>query len=135
MLAGAFAVQTISLQVTHLDDDDTLRLSLKNQLIEVAQFLADSEGSKQRHSGEQSVENDDSEDLCSLLIEGALNLAIAAPRSQDVFLEFSELLAHLAQIWTSLLPASRFLVQALSEELPIHDAQHFWPLLVRLRAQ
>jgi len=133
LATGNFAIMTASLQAVHLRDED-LRLHLKSQLAKIAQLFARWE------SGEMSCQatyrNDFSEsDLCTSLIESALNVSIATQPPQDAVPEFVGLLARLIETWNSMIPVCKPIVQVLSQELPIAQAQQFWPLIVRLRAE
>jgi len=133
LLAGHFAISAASLQVGHFANEDT-RLYLKDQLLKAARFFAD------RESGEIScsAEGRDAlgaQDLCASLVESALNVAIAAQRPQDMVAEFAEMLTQLVETWRPMIALCKPIVQALSEALPISDAQRLWPLLIRLRAE
>lgn len=130
---GYFAMQTASLQAINLGDED-LRCYLKAQLVESSRLFAGWE------SGEVSDGNgkdnfDKWMEVCYFLIESALNLAIAAHPLRDVIAEFVDLLTQLVETWSSMIPTCRPIVQLLTEDLPISQAQQFWPLFVRLRAE
>lgn len=132
--AGNFAILTASLQTVHLGDEE-VRLYLKDQLTGMARLFASWESGEVNCSAVGKDEFGRSQDLCASLIESALNVAVAAQPPQDVIAEFADLLAKLVEIWHSVIPACKPIVQVLSEELPIADAKRFWPLLVRLRAE
>ncbi len=125
---GKFAIHAASLQVINLDDED-LRYHLKDQLVNIAKFLT-----AQKSSKLNCIAADERE-LFLVLVESALNISIAAQLPQDVISEFADLLRQLVETWDSMMPECRPMVQRLCEELPISQAQKFWPLLVRLRAE
>lgn len=132
--AGNFGILTASLQAVHLSDQE-LRLYLKDQLVALAQLFASWESGEVCCSATGKEEFGKSKDLSNSLIESALNVALATQSSQEAITEFAEILQELVETWVSLVPACRPIVQALSEGLPIAQAQCFWPLLVRLRAE
>jgi len=72
--------------------------------------------------------------LCNVIVELALGLALAGEGAADRDSAFAETLGQLVAYWPRLARVCRPCVHRFCEELPVTRAQHFWPLLVRLRA-
>jgi len=129
--SGFLALLAASLQAINLGDQN-LRCHLKDQLVRTSKILA------QRESGETGRdtrgEEDFSESWKAFLFESALNISIAAQPSGDVIAEFADLLTQIVKNWHSIIPTVKPIVQRLCEELPVRQAQQFWPLLIGLRA-
>ncbi|MFW6116631.1 MAG: hypothetical protein ACOC6F_02795 [bacterium] len=132
--AGRFAMAVASSQVMHLDDQE-LTLYLRDELLSAARLLANWDSEQSASSGMSDEELDSLEDLALLLIESALDIALASDSSQEASTRFADTLAEFVEVWPSIVPHCKPVVQVLSEELPISEAQHFWPILVRLRAE
>jgi len=131
---GYVATQTVALQIVNLRDAH-LRDHLKDQLVGIAQLFAALESDEASCDAINNSDFGEYSEVYRLLIESALNVALAAPPSQDTVTEFLCLLTQLVETWNSMIPVCKTIVQTLSEELSIDQAQKFWSLLVRLRAE
>ena len=69
------------------------------------------------------------------LVDGALALAVAAGSPENVHPEFAALINQLVSVWPSTAPLFKLIALRLSEELPVGQSKHYWPLLIRLRAE
>lgn len=125
---GYIAIQTVSMQCWNLHDED-LRQHLKGQVLKIARYLADLEASADSTNGMENWKK-----APALLIEVALNIALAAESPFDTSEEFAQVLLQLAVTWKAIAPACRPIVQALVEELPVRQSHKLWSLLVWLRA-
>jgi hypothetical protein len=132
MKSGMIITETASLQVINLHNEE-LRLYFKDQVIKIAQLFARRFGDVDRNSLSQK-DSDDLDRISNFLIEFARNTALAVQPPQDVVEEFVDILTQLVETWKFMTRMCKSLVQTLIEELPIAQAQKFWPLLVRLRA-
>ncbi len=106
--------------------DEAIRSHLKADVLKLAERLAD-------QNGDEALFRESTE--VRLLIESALHLAVAAAPPTNVFAELAEVLAQLTKTWMSTITVCEGVVQRLVEELPVTQGRHFWPLLIRLRAE
>lgn len=66
------------------------------------------------------------------MIQVALYISKAVRPSRDVITEFVELITQLLEAWNTMKSQYTPIIQRLCEELPIAQAQQFWPLLLCL---
>jgi hypothetical protein len=125
---GFLAIHTAAAQCGNLVDED-LRRHLKDQLLEIIQYLSASETAvntlKEAHNQEY---------VHQMLIEAALNIALAADPLLEPVEEFAHLLLQIVKSWEAMIPMCRIMVQRLIEDLPISQLNELWRLLVWLRA-
>jgi hypothetical protein len=130
--AGCLGMLMASLQAVHFNDQK-LRLHLRDQLIQSAQLFA-----RWEHGDEEcsaiDKHNFGSHNL-STLVETSLNIALATQPSEETVTDFADIIKNLVGIWPSLATVYMPIVQAFSEGLSISQAKHFWPVLIRLRAE
>ncbi len=122
---GLSAIRVACLQAHHLGYE-AIRSHLKADVLKLAERLAD-------QNGDEALFRELTE--VRLLIESALHLAVAAAPPTNVFAELTEVLAQLTKAWRSTAMVCEGVVQRLVEELPVTQGRHFWPLLIRLRAE
>lgn len=127
--SGNLAMQTASLQIFNLKDEK-LRSYLKEQLLEITKFIAKEESEEVKDIPDGKAFRESS----LLLAEWALNISIANQQIQNVIVDFVSILTHLVQIWPSMTPVIKPIIQCLCEELPINQSQQFWPLIIQLRS-
>lgn len=122
LVQGVLALFTGSLQTVNLGDSDLLE-HLKSQLVEIAALA------KGRSDDLGGVS------LASLLLETALNLAVAEGQSrQERAAAFAQILEALLEASSDLAVSYRPIAQRLYEELPSTEARMMARLLTRLRA-
>jgi len=131
--SGSMALQIASLQAIHLGDAE-VRLHLKDQLVKAAKWITNHAFPKARPGHVDYGVLGELDEVHSLLLDSALNVSIAAQPPENVITSFADLVGQLVEVSHPLMRLSRPLVQRLCEELPISQAVHLWPLLVRLRA-
>ncbi len=130
---GIFAANAASQQLANLNDEFTTS-HFRSQLPKIAELLREAATATANGHSEDSQSLMTDEVLRLHLLEWALNTARAEQSSEKVLSQFSDLVTLLTERWPGLVPTARIMVQRFCEELPISDAQYFWPLLVRLRA-
>lgn len=121
VLRGNFVMHMTSLQISHFQHEKS-RLYLKEQFLNNVKFIE--KGLAQTK-----------EILLSSLIESAFNISIAIQPADKAVAEFVELVTQLIETCHSLIPMCKPIIQRFCEELPVSQAQQFWPLLVRLRTE
>ena len=130
---GALALQVASLQAINLSDED-LRNHLKGQIMKASKFLANRQtGKGSSGSREEAFANPIESGL--FLLEPALNVSLAAKPPHGSIAEFAQVITQIVDIWPTVASIYKPAIQRLCEELPVSWAGHFWPLLVRLRAE
>jgi tetratricopeptide (TPR) repeat protein len=125
---GLFALQVAAMQAPHLEGFGVIDY-LRTQFPRVIAVL-------RTHHSRQSG-NDNNQlfvDELPLLIDIAAHLARGGDAVAGA-IRYCDLLSQLFDSWPALLPHSHPFVQRLCEELPLAQAQHFWRLLVRIRAE
>lgn len=129
---GLLALHTAA-QLAPNIEDEALRSHLKEQLVDVARMLGEADSSPEgaRVSVEELMERPE----LSPLLDSALALAIAADSSEHVHSEFAALIGQLVTVWLSTVTLFKLTVLRLCEELPVWQSKHYWPLLIRLRAE
>jgi hypothetical protein len=131
---GIIALQVASLQLVHLKDENVYH-HLKDQIITCAKLLAE----EARHlEGEKRKNLQDADNFLSayvVLIEAARNISISPTIKQEAATEFNELLTRLVDHLPGIRSICRQIVQYMIDNLPLHQAEQFWPLLIRLRAE
>jgi hypothetical protein len=70
-----------------------------------------------------------------VLFVAALCISVATDAGDPRLADLTNLLTELVDAWPQLARAYRPVIAAACEELATSDARHFWPLLVRLRAE
>ena len=126
------AIHTASLQIINLRDND-IRCNLKNQLVDIAKYLAKQNTDKVDLSAISKEDLDKLRDISLILLESAFNVSTATQQNQNVIAEFVDLLTQLVEILNVMKPVIKPIVQRFCEELPISQAKQFWMLLLRLR--
>ncbi len=126
-IGGAVALQTAALQLKHLNDAD-LRGKLENQLNKVAALLANAKDAGLKSSDDEATEK-------VMMLEAALNLAIAGAPQEDVISSFMRLIQSIARNWPSMIVLCRRIVQHLYDELPSPYAQRVASGLAWLRSK
>jgi len=114
MSNGTLLMHMVSLQIGHFQDEN-LRLYLKEQFLKIVKII-------------KTKEVDE-----ALLIESAFKISIAKQPADKAVAEFVELVTQLIETCNSLIPMYKPIIQHFCEELPVSQAQQFWPLLIRLR--
>jgi hypothetical protein len=127
---GLLAIQVASLQAKHLGDEE-LRLHLKDGLVKSTKRLAELKMTQGADVHEDNLSRQ--EDVFLVLLEAALHISKAVQPSGNVTAEFVDIVTQLLRTWSALIPKYRPMIQRLCEELPIAQAQEFWPLVVQLR--
>jgi hypothetical protein len=131
---GFFAMQLAGQQVVKTQDD-RLRKYMKEQIVKVAIHYA-SKNSEDK--GDSNTDNDNlrfPNNVASYLLDASLNISVREQPLESVADEFVNLLTTLVNTWRPMVDVAKPIVQRLCEELPISQAKHFWPLLIRLRAE
>ncbi len=133
---GFLAILVASQQVINLGDEE-IRQHVKSELVKVAKLLAGSDLIEVIVRSVEGADFNESQVMFFRLFETALNLSIAVQASpEEVIIEFRDIMTPLAEVWPAMTPATlKPIIQRLCEELPVSQAQHLWPLLVRFRAQ
>jgi tetratricopeptide (TPR) repeat protein len=125
---GFLAIHTAAAQCGNLVDEG-LRRHLKDQLLEIVKYLSASETAvntlREAHNQEC---------VHQMLIEAALNIALAADSLLEPVEGFSHLLLQIVKSWEAMIPMCRIMVQRLIEDLPISQLNELWRLLAWLRA-
>jgi len=128
---GLLALRTASQLALNVGNEN-LRGWLKEQLVEVAGlFKMDNSSDPRRASVEDLMERAE----LGPLVDSALALAVAASFTEAVHSEFAALLDRFVSIWPWTAPLFKLISLRLCEELPITQNKHYWPLLIRLRAE
>lgn len=120
---GTTITEAVSVLLHGLRHEE-VRVYVKEQVIKIAQLF----------SLRDDIAKEDTEKICDFLIEYARNLALAVQPPLDVVDEFIDILTQLVEIWDAMGSTTKGLVLTLMDELPLAQAQKFWPLLIRLRA-
>ncbi|MBA2712652.1 MAG: hypothetical protein H0U55_03735, partial [Rubrobacteraceae bacterium] len=129
---GLLALHTAA-QLAPNVGDEALRSRLKGQLVGVARMLGEADSGPD--GGRTRVEELMERPELSPLLDGALALAVAADSSERVHSEFAALIGELVSVWPSTVTLFKLTVLRLCEELPVSQSKHYWPLLIRLRAE
>jgi hypothetical protein len=129
---GLLALHTAA-QLAPNVGDEALRSHLKGQLVDVARILGEADSGPD--GGRASVEELMERPELSPLVDGALALAVAADSPEHVHSEFAALIGELVSVWPSTVTLFKLTVLRLCEELPVSQSKHYWPLLIRLRAE
>lgn len=110
--------------------DEQVSNHLKEQLIKICEL----QSRAAVNTPSAATISEESEGAALLLLESALNLSRATQPPNNVLSEFGDLVTRMVQAWSSLVPIFRPVIQRFCDELPISQAKHFYPLLLRLRA-
>ena len=131
---GVWAFLEVSYQAQYLSDTDTSSWLEKQLTVVVAQTTKALTEKSEIHALE-----DESfahwETLEDLLIESALNIAIATSAPDNIAAKFAELLSQFVQTDALVTPHFTRVIQRLCEDLSPTEARHFWPLFIRIRAR
>ncbi len=131
--AGLMALLVAALQVANYGGAP-LRDHLKDQAVQIAEYLAEREVSAR--SG--TVAGDDvareRQAIDPILLSLARNLCAVGGDAGEELSAFADLVARLIGACAALIPLYRPVVRNIWESLPLSDAQHVAPLLVRMRA-
>lgn len=130
-MLGMIALQTASLQEPYLGDKN-LHSILREEIVKVASVLAVKDLSAEETYQKQENDTDFEQHIQGLLLDSALNLSVASDQSAE---DFGELIARMIDVYPSMIPVSRYMVERLYGELPINQAKTLSSLLVRLRAE
>ena len=122
---GLLALHAASLQMRHLINEEA-RQHVKAQLISVCRHLA----SEYDERGERNPET-----ALSMLSESVFSMCACETEEEGVLTEAERLLTQMVDEWPALAANLRPVVQRFCEEMPPSQAKHFWPLLIRLRAE
>lgn len=133
-LTGSLAILVASFQVGYIRDE-ILRVYLKEQLVKIARFLADSESDRMSPNTNLKDRVLKIDDIRMFLLDPALNLSLAAEQTDRVMPEFTNILTRLVDAWPAMVPIVKHSAQRLCQELPVAQAQQFLQLLIRLRAE
>lgn len=133
-MIGSSAILAASFQIGHLKDEK-LREYLKEQLNGIAKFFANNGKGEAMLDANHNNWFSEPEEMGIFLLEPALNISLAAEKSDSIISEFIDILTKLVDSWPDMIPIVKRSVQRLCYELPISQAKHFWHLLVRLRAE
>lgn len=125
---GLFALRVATLQSVHLEAHGVLG-HLHVQFAGVIAVLRNHYTSMSGNDAEQVLAED-----VLLLVDIAAHLA-RGPGAAAAAIRYRDILTQLLDSWPAASLRYRALVQRLCEELPLEQAQHFWRLLVRLRAE
>jgi hypothetical protein len=129
---GTLTLQAVARQAAALGDAAASR-HLCDQLVPVVRVLAEREVSGALRPG-NGVPDPVQYHMLQLL-EASIHLIITAHPDQTVVPTYSTLLRQLVDANPTAAVICRPFVQRLCTSLPIAQAQHFWSLLVRLRAE
>lgn len=128
---GMIALHTASQLKLNIGNED-LRCYLKEQLVSVTGLLAELDSSSdERTSVEALMEHAG----LSTLMDTALAIAVATSPSKEVHPKFASLINQLVSVWPSTASFFKLVALRLCEELPVSQSKHYWPLLLRLRAE
>jgi hypothetical protein len=68
-------------------------------------------------------------------MDAALTLAVATNLPQNTHLELAALIDRLVSVWPSTAPLFKLIALRFCEQLPVLQSKHYWPFLIRLRAE
>ncbi len=122
---GLLALHAASVQTRHLISEKA-KQHVKAHLISVCRHLA----SEYDERGERNPET-----ALSMLSESVFNICAGETEEEGVLTEVERLLTRMVDGWPALAANLRPVVQRFCEEMPPSQAKHFWPLLIRLRAE
>lgn len=125
---GMLALQFTTLQLWHLADDQTCA-HMRRQIQAIATHMAKMPTQKIPPAERRGK----APDVCGLLIECALVIAVAGP-ADDSAREFALILQELWQLWPGIGATYRTVIPRLARELPIAQAREFYDLVLMLRA-
>jgi hypothetical protein len=129
---GMFALHTASQLVLNLGEED-LRGHLKEQLVGVAGLLAEQDDS--RSDRPAGVKDLTKRAEMGAFMDAALTLAVATNLPQNTHLELAALIDRLVSVWPSTAPLFKLIALRFCEQLPVLQSKHYWPFLIRLRAE
>lgn len=131
-VSGTLALRTVARHVMGLNDSD-LGMHLTSQLAGIAHMLteAHSEGTLPVMDGEA----DSAHYYVHQLLEACIYLVIAAYPDQPTALVYSDILQQIIDANPLAATICAPFVGGLCNSLPIAEAQYFWSLLIRLRAE
>lgn len=128
---GMIALHAASQLKLNVGNED-LRGYLKEQLVSVTGLLAELDSSSDgRTSAEALMEHAG----LSTLMDTALAIAIATSPPEEAHPEFASLIDQLVSVWPTTASLFKLVALRLCEELPVSQSKHYWPLLLRLRAE
>jgi hypothetical protein len=130
---GNLAILSSSQQLKNFADQD-LRDLLKNQLVKIAQVLADSKHGELNEADGVKENLLGTKETWGILLDSAFNISLAVQMPENVIPEFIDILRQMVGSWPELASMYRPVIQRFCEELPIYQAKQFWPLLIHLRA-
>lgn len=129
---GTFALQTVARYAFVLRDPDIGR-HLVAQFVPIAQVLTESQarGTLPLIGGEAEPAHY----YVNQLLEACIYLVIAAYPDEETIPAYGRMLRQMVDANPLAATTCRPFVEHLCNNLPIAEAQHFWSLLVRLRAE
>ena len=129
---GTLTLQIIARQAAALGNAAAGQ-HLCDQLVQVARVLGEIDASEtlQQPNGD----GDPTREHMVQVLEASIHLIIAAHPAQPVVPAYSTLLRQLVDANPAATAICRPFVHHLCNSLPLAQAQYFWPLLVRLRAE
>jgi len=133
---GIFAMHIACLQAINLKDE-SLCQHLQLHFSAIVEIVKRKSGglTKPANADTSADQREHLKQSFFLLLDSALNLAIATNLESRSVQEFTRLAGVLLEGWSHMVPECRRTFQRLCEELPIAQAMDLWPLLVRLRAE
>ena len=102
--------------------DHEVQKHLKEQIIKICRLQS------------QSASSTPKDEAVLVLLESALNLSRSTETDDNILPEFANLVTGMVEAWSALISDFRPVVQRFVDELPISQARHLYPLLLRLRA-
>lgn len=130
-LAGA-ALRLSSMQVRNLRDSES-RQRIINGLIGVARSISRIESIDGPPAVGSEKKLSTLEEMGPAFLEVALNLSMATDNANSPAAEFADLVTQIIEVCEGMIPMTKPVILKLCEELPIAEAQLFWPLLLRIR--
>ena len=130
-LYAGIALQTASSQAGNIGDEE-LRSHLVGQIIRIASLLSEKPDFQFGPQVDGPSKNNGKGVM--ILLESALNLALAAKSKESVAAELTSITIKIVEAWNTTIREFRPVIQRLCDELPIRHARDLWPLLIRLRA-
>lgn len=129
---GTIALRTVARQVFVLEDTDTGK-RLADQMVQVARILAESQarGTLPFVDGE----SEPAHNYVNQLLEACIYLVIATYPDQERTPAYSAMLRQIVDANPLAATLCRPFIERLCCDLPIVEAQLFWSLLMRLRAE
>lgn len=122
-ITGLSAFYVSTAQAIHLNDEN-LNNYLRDQIIKLANQIE-----------LMPINLSSEENFDFILIDSALNLAIASNPIYNRMEVLAEILLKMISVWKSVIPRIKPLIQRLCEELPISQAKHLWKVLYQLRVE